>query len=111
MYHCEHMERDITHIAIENLMKTAGIGAQRTKNGEMVLTVKEELRYKGINYLEANGNVFVKEEDLLVYVDTQKPLDVDQNKGNRAFTKTGLKVLFHLLQHKDDINLTQRELA
>lgn len=73
--------------------------------------VKEELRYNEINYLEANGNVFLKEEDMFVYVDAQKPLDLEQNKGNRAFTKTGLKVLFHLLQHKDDIKLTQRELA
>lgn len=73
--------------------------------------VKEELRFKEINYLEANGNVFLKEGDLFVFVDTQKPINLNHNKRNRAFTKTGLKVLFHLLQHKDDINLTQRELA
>lgn len=153
------MERDITHLAIENLLKTAGVEAKWAEkgplDGEMHLKVtnwtpkfvvevkkdvrthqipqiearaeqfdhfmlvahhlypkvKEELRQKGINYLEANGNVFVKKENLFVFVDTQKPLDVEQNKGNRAFTKTGLKVLFHLLQHKEDINLTQRELA
>lgn len=73
--------------------------------------VKEELRQKGINYLEANGNAFLKEGDLFVYVEARKPLDLKHAKGNRAFTKTGLKVLFHLLRHKDDINLTQRELA
>lgn len=159
MYIREHMERDITHLAIDNLLKTAGVGAQWAEkgplDGEMHLKftnwtpkfvvevkqdvrthqipqiealaeqfkhfllvahhlypkVKEELRQKGINYLEANGNVFLRNTDMFVYVDTQKPLDVKQNKGNRAFTKTGLKVLFHLLQHKDDINLTQRDLA
>ncbi len=153
------MERDITHLAMDNLLKTAGVEAQWAEegrlDGEMHLKVtnwtpkfvvevkkdvrahqipqiearaeqfkhfllvahhlypkvKEELRQKGINYLEANGNVFLRNTDMFVYVDTQKPLDVEQNKGNRAFTKTGLKVLFHLLQHKEDINLTQRELA
>jgi len=73
--------------------------------------IKEELRQKGIPYLEANGNVFMKKDNLFLYVDTQKPLNTKKNKGNRAFTKTGLKVLFYLLQFKEAINLTQRELA
>lgn len=72
---------------------------------------KEELRQKGIPYLEANGNIFIKKEGLFLYVDTQKPLDIRKNKGNRAFTKTGLKVLFFLLQSNEAINLTQREIA
>lgn len=73
--------------------------------------IKEELRQKGISYLEANGNIFLKKANIFLFVDTQKPLSVDKNKGNRAFTKTGLKVLFYLLQHKEAINLTQRKLA
>jgi hypothetical protein len=73
--------------------------------------IKEELRQKEIPYLEANGNIFLKKDGLLLFIDTQKSLDIEKNKGNRAFTKTGLKVLFYLLHHKDAINLTQRELA
>ena len=73
--------------------------------------IKEELRQKGIPYLEANGNIFLKKENLFLFIDTQKPLDIAKNKANRAFTKTGLKVLFYLLQNKEAINLTQRELA
>jgi hypothetical protein len=73
--------------------------------------IKEELRQKGIPYLEANGNIFLKKEGIYLFVDTAKALNTEKNKGNRAFTKTGLKVLFYLLQHKEDINLTQRELA
>ncbi len=73
--------------------------------------IKDELREKGISYLEANGNVFIKKQGLFLFIDTQKPLDIDRNKGNRAFIKTGLKVVFYLLQDKETINLTQRELA
>lgn len=73
--------------------------------------IKEELRQKEIPYLEANGNIFLKKENFFMFVDTQKPLDIEKNKGNRAFTKTGLKVLFYLLLHKEAINLTQRDLA
>ncbi|AYQ31952.1 type IV toxin-antitoxin system AbiEi family antitoxin [Runella sp. SP2] len=73
--------------------------------------VKEELRNKKIPYIEANGNIFLKKDSLFLFIDTQKTLDVEKGKGNRAFTKTGLKVLFYLLQYKDAIHLPQRELA
>jgi hypothetical protein len=73
--------------------------------------IKEKLRQKNIPYLEANGNIFIKKEDIFILVDTAKAMNTEKNKGNRAFTKTGLKVVFYLLQNKADINLTQRELA
>lgn len=73
--------------------------------------VKEELRQKNIAYLEANGNVFIKKGQYFLFVDTKKAINTDKGKGNRAFTKTGLKVLFYLLQHKEHINLPQRILA
>ncbi|WP_430817221.1 type IV toxin-antitoxin system AbiEi family antitoxin [Carboxylicivirga sp. RSCT41] len=72
---------------------------------------KEELRTMGIPYLEANGNVFIKDEHTFIFIDTRKNFIQTKEKGNRAFTKTGLKVLLHLLQNKEDINLPQRELA
>lgn len=73
--------------------------------------LKAELRNKEIPYLEINGNIYLKNNNLFFFIDTQKPLQIEKNKGNRAFTKTGLKVLFYLLQNKEAINLTQRELA
>ncbi len=73
--------------------------------------IKEKLRDKGIPYLEANGNVFLRKDDLFLFIDTQKPLNIEKTRGNRAFTKTGLKVLFYLLRHKEAIHLTQREIA
>jgi hypothetical protein len=73
--------------------------------------IKAELRERGIPYLEANGNMYLKKKGLYLFIDGQKPLNIKKNKGNRAFTKTGLKVLFYLLRHKAAINLPQRELA
>lgn len=73
--------------------------------------IKEELRIMKIPYLEANGNIYLKKDNIFLFIDTQKPLQMEKKKGNRAFTKTGLKVLFYFLQNKDAINLTQRELA
>lgn len=73
--------------------------------------IKEELRENKIAYLETNGNIWLQENELLLWIDTQKPLTAIKNKGNRAFTKTGLKVLLHYLLHEEDINLPFRDLA
>jgi len=73
--------------------------------------IKEELRQKDIPYLEANGNIYLKKDGLYLFVDTQKTIEAAKIKGNRAFTKTGLKVLLFLLQHKEAIHLPQRTLA
>lgn len=73
--------------------------------------IKKTLRDKNIPYIEANGNIFLNQLDTFLFVDTQKPVTTAKKTGNRAFTKTGLKVVFHLLRFKEDINLTQRQLA
>lgn len=73
--------------------------------------IKEELRELGISYLESNGNVFIKHEQIFLLIDTQKKQKFQKDTANRAFTKTGLKVLFHLLNDKELIHQTQREIA
>lgn len=58
--------------------------------------IQEELRQREIPYLEANGSIYLKQDNIFLFVNTQKPLDIKKSKVNRAFTKTGLKVLFYL---------------
>ena len=73
--------------------------------------IKEELRQQNIGYLETNGNVFLKEGDLFLWLEGQKPEVTEKKKAGRAFTKTGLKLVFHFLLHEDWVNLTYREIA
>lgn len=73
--------------------------------------VKKELRENRVNYLEGNGNVYINTDNILLYVDTNKVTKTQKEKGNRAFTKTGLKVIFQLLLNPKLINQTQREIA
>jgi hypothetical protein len=58
---------------------------------------KSELVKSKISYLEANGNILIDLPGLFVMIDQNKPQPINQPKENRAFTKTGLKVVFHLL--------------
>ncbi|WP_147676322.1 type IV toxin-antitoxin system AbiEi family antitoxin [Algibacter pacificus] len=73
--------------------------------------VKKELRENQVNYLEGNGNVYINKADIFLYIDTNKTTRNQKEKGNRAFTKTGLKVVFHFLLNPLLINQTQREIA
>lgn len=73
--------------------------------------VKKELRENKVNYLEGNGNVCINQKDVFLYIDANKTTGTRKEKGNRAFTKTGLKVIFHFLLHPQLLNNTQREIA
>ncbi|MDR6301763.1 type IV toxin-antitoxin system AbiEi family antitoxin [Mesonia maritima] len=73
--------------------------------------VKKELRENQVNYLEGNGNVYINKADIFLYIDTNKTAKNQKEKGNRAFTKTGLKVVFHFLLNPQLLNQTQREIA
>ena len=73
--------------------------------------VKAELKENNINYIEANGNIYLNQENIYLYINTNKTLHTPKDKGNRAFTKTGLKVVFHFLLEPKLLNQTQREIA
>jgi len=74
-------------------------------------TIKEYLRKNNIAYLEANGNVYIKYEDTLIWLDGNKPLEEKKVKTNRAFTKTGVKVLLLYLTEEEWLNRPYRQLA
>ncbi len=73
--------------------------------------VKAQLRENNIPYIETNGNIFIKNNRVFLLIDTNKKIKVQKETTNRAFTKTGLKVIFHLLANADLINRSQREIA
>jgi hypothetical protein len=73
--------------------------------------LKEELRAEGVAYLETNGNIFIKEGNLFLWVDNLKAERKEAGVTGRAFGKTGLKLLFQLLLEEDLLNMTYREIA
>jgi len=74
-------------------------------------TVKEVLREKKIAYLDAAGNIYLNTNKHFIWTDGNKSIEVKKAVTNRAFTKSGLKVVFYLLQHRDSINQTYRQIA
>ena len=73
--------------------------------------LKEKLREHGVNYLEANGNLFINSGDVKIFLDTNKKLKDKKAGTNKAYTPAGLKVVFALLKDKKLIDQPQREIA
>lgn len=73
--------------------------------------VKEELRKAKINYLDAAGNIYIDKAPIFIFIDGQKRDDFKKENKNRAFTKTGLKIVFAFLQNPEVINLPYRMIA
>ncbi len=89
----------------------------RNNDGLMVVAtrlypkIKEELRQNRIAYLEANGNIFLKNRETTIWIDVNKPIETERDITSRAFTKTGLKVVFQFLLDENWINKTYRQIA
>ncbi|MDZ4679301.1 MAG: type IV toxin-antitoxin system AbiEi family antitoxin [Saprospiraceae bacterium] len=72
---------------------------------------KEQFRHLNIAYLEANGNIYLKHEQIFVWIEANKPLVIEVKKEGRAFTKTGLKVVFEFLLDETWLNKPYRQIA
>ncbi len=79
--------------------------------GRIFPKIKEQLRQHNVAYLEANGNFFLKKDQKWFFIDNNPPLPQQQDNRNRAFTKTGLKVLFEFLLDKNLITQPYRQIA
>ncbi len=73
--------------------------------------IKKQLQAHNVAYLESNGNFYLKEGNKMFWIDAHKPLKIENDNRNRAFTKTGLKVLFEFLQNPTLINQSYRQIA
>lgn len=73
--------------------------------------IKGELRERNIAYLEANGNIYIKHNGTYLWIDANKPIKSQKEHGNRAFTKTGLKIVYEFLIDETWINKPYREIA
>ena len=73
--------------------------------------IKKQLQINNVAYLEANGNFYLKEGNKMFWIDAHEPLKIENDNRNRAFTKTGLKVLFAFLENPTLINQSYRQIA
>jgi len=73
-------------------------------------SMKEKLKEKKVNFLEANGNIFLYLDNIYINIDGKKSLK-SKTTTNRAYTKTGLATLFLFLTDESWINRPYRDIA
>ncbi len=72
----------------------------------------DALKERGIPFLDAAGNAYIKQANLLIWIKGQKPAaKATVIPAGRAFQPTGLQVIFTLLCNPQAIKLPYRELA
>ncbi len=71
----------------------------------------QELKERGINYIDVAGNAYIKYRDLAIFVEGQKSIKKDKTNQSRAFQETGLKILFHLLNKPEHLQDSYRKIA
>ncbi len=71
----------------------------------------EELKERGINYIDIAGNAFIKYNDLVVFIEGQKKAKKEKTNQSRAFQEAGLKILFHLLYKPEHLQDSYRKIA
>lgn len=74
-------------------------------------TLTLQLQENRIAFLEGNGNLYFDVNQRMIWINLNNPYPKITEKINRAFTKTGLKVIFHFLTDPTLINKTYREIA
>ena len=73
--------------------------------------IKEQLKQKGIAYLDTAGNAFLQYQTFLIYIQGNKQIAQQKQDTNRAFTKTGLKAVYYFLLNPAALELPYRTLA
>lgn len=79
--------------------------------GKLHPAIKKRLQEERITYLEENGNIFILIDGTYVFIDTNKPLKTEKSSSKKAFTKTGLKLVFSFLIDPELVNARQRIIA
>lgn len=69
---------------------------------------KTLLQERNIDYLDTAGNGRLFQNDFFIQIEGKKIKDHYKETPNRAFTKAGLKFIFHLIHNPDLINANYR---
>lgn len=74
--------------------------------------IRNKLKEEGVNYVDLAGNAFLTFGNNIIYMEGTKKHKIEKPPlTDRAFNKTGLILVFHILNNETFINLPYREIA
>jgi len=75
------------------------------------MPLKQELKTRKINYLEAAGNCFIQTSQLFIYINDQQVTDIRVPAEGKLWKVAGLKFLFVILRLPELLNAPYRDIA
>ncbi|MDW3649994.1 MAG: type IV toxin-antitoxin system AbiEi family antitoxin [Bacteroidia bacterium] len=72
---------------------------------------KKMLREKELNYIDRVGNTYFRLDPIYIYVESHHNQPPSEDRKNRAFTKTGIKLVFHILHTPNLLNTSYRNIV
>ncbi|MBK8493500.1 MAG: hypothetical protein IPL49_22175 [Saprospirales bacterium] len=79
--------------------------------GKISSGIRKKLRAFHVNYLDTAGNMYLKTGKLFLLVEGQKDYPFFAKEKRQLFTKTGIRLIFHLLHTPEAEGRPYRELA
>ncbi len=73
--------------------------------------LKSILKENNINYLDEAGNAYIRLSSSFIFIDGKKALKKAEIDKDKAFTKKGIAVVFHLLTDENLVNQTYRRIS
>jgi hypothetical protein len=73
--------------------------------------IKELLRKEEIAYMETVGNIFLNQQGIYVWIENEKAKPSSNDSSNKAFTKSGIRVVYQLLTYPKILNEPYRTIA
>jgi len=74
-------------------------------------SLKDKLRAANIAYIDGAGNAYLKDHGLFVFIDGKKGSTISDPTRHKAFTKTGLRIVFHFLLYPNLLKENYRTIA
>jgi len=106
------VKRELRQYQIPQILETAKRAKSFIVIAETIFpNIKEQLRSQKIAYIDTSGNIYINTNKTYIWIDGKKAAKTTKPVTNRAFTKTGLRTVFHILLNPDAINMPHRELA
>lgn len=103
------IRREIRYHQLDKIKQIAKINESFMLVAENIFPkIKEELKDNGIYYLDGAGNIFLKTINNFIWIEGHKPEKTVEEIINRAFTSTGLKVVYSFLVDENMLNQPQR---
>lgn len=103
------IKRNIDHTLLKSVKKLSGKEKLVVAN-YIPDSYKEFFRQMGVSFLEANGNAFVHQNELMIDISGRKPIRDEVRRSNRAFSQTGVKLIYLFLSNPGLLSLPLRKI-